>query len=353
VTASTIERYSVLMTSEWGTRRMDAVQLLEAALNQKPATVHDPVPGTDSRVVNTQETLLAREQQDKLGRRFAAWLWEDPERAARLARDYNERFNSEVVARFDGRHLTFPGLSASWTMRSHQADAVWRILSDPSALLAHAVGAGKTATMVAAGMELRRLGLASKPCYAVPNHMLDQFTREFLQLYPAARVLVTDQDDATRDGRKAFVGRCATGRWDAVVMTHSAFGRLPVSGAILAGYLAERLDDYRAACEEQKVSGARRTVKQLEGEIKRLEAKHRDLLAAERKDDGATFEQTGIDYLFVDLCRRWCYADGGRGGARSRERAGLWRLGVCREVGIVTGSRGRRGAGRVAGSGRA
>lgn len=327
--ASYLERYSVLMTSTWGTQRMDAVALLEASLNQKPATVYDPLPETDRRVVNQHETMLAREQQDKLGRRFADWLWEDPDRAERLARDYNERFNSDVLARYDGRHLTFPGLAASWTMRPHQADAVWRVLSDGTALLGHAVGAGKTATMVAAGMELRRLGLAAKPCYAVPNHMLDQFTREFLQLYPAARVLVASEDDATKAGRKAFVGRCATGRWDAVVMTHSAFGRLPVATATLTGYLAERLDDYRAARDEQQVAGGRRTVKQLEGEIKRLEAKHQALLAAERKDDGATFEQTGIDYLFVDeahLFKNLAFATripgvGGQGSQRAEDLA--------------------------------
>jgi N12 class adenine-specific DNA methylase len=329
VSCTPSDRTTVLMTSVWGTSRADAATVLEAALNQKPATVYDAVPGTDRRVVNAHETMLAREAQDKLNARFAAWLWEDPERAARLAADYNERFNSDVLTRYDGRHLTFPRLNAAWTMRPHQADAVWRIVSDPSALLAHVVGAGKTATMVAAGMEQRRLGLAAKPCYVVPNHMLEQFAREFLQLYPAARILVAGEDDASKDGRKAFVARCATGRWDAVILTHSAFGRLPVGSDTLAGYLEQRLGDYRAARDEQRNSGSRRTVKQLEAEIKRLEAKHQALLAGHRKDDGATFEQTGIDYLFIDeahLFKNLGFATripgvGGQGSQRAEDLA--------------------------------
>lgn len=201
--------------------------------------------------------------------------------------------------------------------------------------LAVAVGVDTHAdTHVAAAVDMagRILGSASftaTVAFVVPNHMLGQFTREFLQPYPAARVLVASEEDATRDGRKAFVARCATGRWDAVVMTHSAFGRLPVGSDVLAGYVSERLDAYRAARDELEAAGGRRTVKQLESEIKRLEAKHQTLLAEHRKDDGATFEQTGIDYLFVDeahLFKNLGFATripgvGGQGSQRAEDLA--------------------------------
>ncbi len=299
VEAARWARSGVVMTSEWGTGRADAVRILEASLNQQAVTVYDELDD-GRRVVNAAETLLAREKQDALGRRFAEWLWEDPARAQRLAGVYNERFNSDVVARYDGSHLLFPGLAATWTMRPHQADAVWRIVTEGGALLGHVVGAGKTATMVAAAMELQRLGRVAKPAFVVPNHMLEQFTREFLQLYPAARVLVAAPEDASRDGRQAFVARCATGRWDAVILTHSAFGRLPVSAQARADYVGRQLDRFRAAHAELADAGGRRTVKQLEKAIKNLEEKHARLLAEQHKDDGVTFEQTGIDYLLVD-----------------------------------------------------
>ncbi|HSH22502.1 MAG TPA: DEAD/DEAH box helicase family protein, partial [Acidimicrobiales bacterium] len=292
------ERQSVAATSLWGTKRADAVAILQSSLNQTPITVYDTLDD-NRRVVNPAETLAAREKQEALGERFAAWVWEDPERAARLVAEYNRRFNSTVLARHDGSHLSLPGLAANFHPHPHQRDGVWRIVSEPTALLAHDVGAGKTATMAMASQELRRLGLVKKPCFVVPNHMLDQFSRELCQLYPQAKVLVATKDDTTAEARKAFVARCATGDWDAVVMTASAFGRIPVSEETRKAFLDEHLGELRKAIAESN-QGERLTVKRLEARMAQMEAKHAKLLDEHRKDDGVSFEQTGIDYLFVD-----------------------------------------------------
>ena len=298
IAATTWSRRTVAATSEWGTGRADAVALIEASLNQRPATVYDTLED-GTRVVNPAETIAAREKQEAIDARFAEWLWSDPDRADRLARVYNRTFNATVLARYDGSHLTLPGLSAAFTPHPHQRDAVWRIMSTGDTLLAHAVGAGKTATMVMAAMEQRRLGLVEKPAFIVPNHMLDQFARELLQLYPSARVLVASREDASPAGRKQFVARCATGSWDAVVLTHSSFERIPLTAATRAEFTAERMEQFRAAIAES-ASGKGLTVKRLEATLARLEARHQELAAAHKKDDGATFEQTGIDFVFCD-----------------------------------------------------
>ena len=298
VAVPTWVRRNVAATSEWGTARADAVSLIDASLNQRPATVYD-VLDDGTRVVNPAETIAAREKQEAIDTRFGAWLWSDDERAARLATVYNRAFNATVVPDYDGSHLTIPGLSASFAPHKHQRDAVWRVVSTGDTLLAHAVGAGKTATMVIAAMEQRRLGLVQKPAFAVPNHMLDQFARELLQLYPNARLLVASRDDASPAGRKDFVARCATGTWDAVVLTHSSFERIPLARDTRAEFLAERMEQFRAAIAES-AAGKGLTVKRLEAALARLEARHQDLAAAHRKDDGATFEQTGIDFVFID-----------------------------------------------------
>ena len=299
VTCDTWHRRTVAATSEWGTARADAVGLLEASLNQRAATVWD-IDGDGTRTVNPAETLAAREKQDTLERRFATWVWEDPDRALRLAGIYNQRFNAVVLPAYDGAHLSFPGLADSFTPHPHQRDAAWRIVaSGTDTLLAHAVGAGKTATMVLAGIELRRLGLVRRPAYVVPNHMLGQFTREFLQLYPAARVLVATREDASPGGRKRFVARCATGDFDAVICTHSSFERIPLSRATRSAYLGERIDTFRAAALES-AGGKGLTVKRLEAAAARLESRHQALQAEQSKDDGATFEEAGVDFVFVD-----------------------------------------------------
>jgi N12 class adenine-specific DNA methylase len=292
-------RGTVTMTSEWGTGRADALTLVDASLNQRLVSVYDTTPD-GARVLNAPETLAAREKQDALGERFATWVWENPERAERLAEIYNRRFNSTVLPTFDGSHLTFPGMAVSFTPHQHQRDAVWRIASQPSCLLAHVVGAGKTATMVAGAMELKRLGLAAKPAIVVPNHMLEQFAREAKLLYPQANLLVAGKDDTTPAERKHFVARCATGDWDLVVITHSSFERIPVSAARRADYIAAEIDEYRAAADASRVTGGGLSVKKLEAEIERLRAKHETLINADAKDDGVTFEECGIDYVMID-----------------------------------------------------
>ena len=217
--------WTVALTSEWGTERANAVRLGEANANQRVVTITDEGPD-GSRVTNVAETLAAREKQEAIAERFSTWIWEAPERAARLGAEYNRRFNSIVLPRYDGSHLSLPGLASNFNPHQHRRDAVWRALSEPSVLLAHGVGAGKTATMVMAGAELKRLGLVNRPAYVVPNHMLEQFSHEMLLLYPRAKVLVASKDDVSPAGRKEFVARCASENWDAVVITMSSFERI-------------------------------------------------------------------------------------------------------------------------------
>ena len=283
-------RASVSLSSEWGTARADAVTLLDASLNQRLHTVTDQTED-GRRVRNDAETIAARDKQDALASRFATWVWEEPRRASRLAERYNELFNSVVIPSHDGSHLSLPGLAESFRPHPHQRDAVARILTDGRALLAHAVGAGKTATMVMAAMELRRLGLAAKPAVVVPNHMLDQFSREWLQLYPTAKVLIADRDRLSKERRKEFVARCATGDWDGVIFTQAGFGRLPLGGDLLAGYLGEELARCREALNESR-SGKSLSVKRLEGRIAQLEETYQRLMATETKDDGVHWSES-------------------------------------------------------------
>jgi N12 class adenine-specific DNA methylase len=292
------DSHSVVLTSEWGTQRASAINLLNASLNQRLYTVYDTNPDK-TRVRNDAETLAAREKQEALSDRFSTWVWEHPPRAARLAETYNELFCSVALTHHDGSYLTLPGLAATFTPRPHQRDAVARILTDGRALLAHAVGAGKTATMVMAAMELRRLGSASKPAVAVPNHMLEQFSREWLQLYPTARILIADNAQLSKDRRKEFVARCATGDWDGVVFTHSGFEHIALGGELRAEYMRQELDASRRALGASK-DGNGLSVKKLEAAIARLEQTYKKLLAEHSKDDGVRFEETGIDYVFVD-----------------------------------------------------
>lgn len=294
----TWQRRSVTMTSEWGTARSDAIAILSASLEQRPVKIYDALDD-GRRLLNSEETLAAREKQEALENRFSTWVWEDPERTDRLVERYNRLFNSLVPARYDGSHLTLPGLAETFHPHQHQRDAVWRIISEPSCLLGHAVGAGKTATMAMAGMELRRLGLISKPAYVVPNHMLAQFTNELLQLYPLARVLVADRSATTPAARKNFVARCATGEWDAVVITHASFERIPVSRAAEVDYIASKVVELRRAIAGSEARGGL-TVKRLEAALARAEERQKRLVDTDKRDDGVSFEQTGIDYVFVD-----------------------------------------------------
>ena len=291
-------RRSVALSSEWGTARADAITLLDAALNQRLHTVTDAAED-GRRVRNDAETLAARDKQEALTTRFSTWVWEDPERAGRLAGRYNELFSSTVLPAHDGSHLTLPGLAGTFVPRSHQRDAVARILTDGRALLAHAVGAGKTATMVMAAMELRRLGSVSKPAVVVPNHMLEQFSREWLQLYPTARILVADRERLSKDRRKEFVARAATGDWDGIVFTQSGFARLPLGRDLMTSYLGEEIETARSALAGSK-DGKGLSGKKLERRIAQMEETYKRLLAEHTKDDGVRFEETGVDYLFCD-----------------------------------------------------
>ena len=291
-------RGGVALSSEWGTARADAVTLLDAALNQRLHTVTDQAED-GRRVRNDSETLAARDKQEALTSRFSTWVWEAPERAGRLAGRYNRLFSSTVLPNHDGSHLSLPGLAGTFMPRGHQRAAVARILTDGRALLAHAVGAGKTATMVIAAMELRRLGSSSKPAVVVPNHMLEQFSREWLQLYPTARILVADRERLSKDRRKEFVARAATGDWDGIVFTQSGFARLPLGQRLMTDYLGEEIDTARSALAGSK-DGKGLSVKRLERRIAQLEETYKRLLSEHTKDDGVRFEETGIDYLFVD-----------------------------------------------------
>jgi N12 class adenine-specific DNA methylase/SAM-dependent methyltransferase len=292
---------TVLARSTWGTARYPAPRLAQALLEQRPIQVHDTVADVDGRdrtVLNADATLAAQEKAAELAERFAEWAWEHPGRAAELARTYNDRFNSLVLRSYDGAQLSLPGLALTFRPRPHQVAAVARIIGEPAVLLAHDVGAGKTAEMIMGVTELRRLGLARKPAIVVPNHMLEQFAREWLQLYPRARVLVAGREDLQRDRRRQFVARCATGTWDGIVISRSAFERIPLSAAEQRTYIErelERTREWLAAAQQ----GEGLSVKKLERALLRDEERLRAKLDSV-KDPGIRFEATGIDYLCID-----------------------------------------------------
>ncbi len=298
IAVPTWQKQSLTMTSAWGTDRLDAVSLLTKSLNQTSAVVYDS-DGDGGRVFNPEATLLAREKQQALSDRFATWIWEDQRRSERLATRYNELFNSVVLPAWDGSHQSLPGLSSAFVPHPHQLDATWRSVQEPTVLLGHAVGAGKTATMVMAGMEMKRLGLVSKPAYVVPNHMLEQFSAEFLQTYPLANILVATREATAADARKEFVARCATGDWDAVVITHDAFVRIPVSQEAETDYLESQVSAYRSAQVQSKEEHGL-SVKKLEAAIIRMEERIKATREDGRRLDGVTFEETGVDYIFLD-----------------------------------------------------
>jgi len=291
---------SVANTTEFGTDRRSALELIEDAMNLRTPTVYDRDEQNDRDVVNGPATEAARDKQEKLKERFKAWLWQDDDRRERLVRKYNREFNNLRPRTFNGDHLTLPGASPVITLRPHQRASVWRILQTPNCLLAHVVGAGKTYTMVAAAMELKRLGLARKPLIAVPNHMLGQFSSELLTLYPGANILVATKDDFEKERRKTLMSRIATGNWDAVIVTHSGFEKIPLSRASQVEFIQAQLRELALAIEQQRGESGSRIVKLLERAKKKLEGKLKDLMADERKDDTLTFEELGVDRLIVD-----------------------------------------------------
>ncbi len=290
---------SLKATSEWGTPRMPAAAIVRATLEQRPLQVTDETP-EGKRIVNPVESAAAVEKAEALQERFAEWAWEAPERAARLLGEYNRRFNSLVLRDYsaEGQRLTLPGLAKTFTAHPHQRTAVARMLNEPAVGLFHAVGAGKTATLVIGCMELRRLGMVSKPAVVVPNHMLEQFSREWLALYPQTRLLAAGSEELAGERRRAFVARAATNDWDAIVLTRSAFERLPTSPQLEADYIARESEQLRAMLHSAR-GGEGLTVKRLEKALQRQEAALEKRLDG-KVDPGILFENTGVDYLAVD-----------------------------------------------------
>jgi len=294
-------RQNVKVTQEFGTSRMNAIELVLCALNVQVPTVRDRDPVTDKYHVNSDETLAAREKLGLVKERFASWAFSETERRERLCRIYNDLFNATRPRHFDGSHLKLPGFSRCFKLHPHQPNAVWRIVQSGNTGLFHVVGAGKTAVCVIAGMELRRLGFAHKPCHVVPNHMLAQYTAEFVRLYPNASVLMATKEDLEGDRRRELVSRIATGDWDAVVITHSSFERIKLSPQFTEGYIKEIIHEIEMAVRAEKSNDrSNRIVKQLEAMKKSWQARLEKLSADNKKDDLLTWEQLGVDWLFVD-----------------------------------------------------
>ena len=287
----------------YGTQRMNAYKILENTLNLRDVRIYDRVEdadGTERRVLNSKETTLAQQKQQVIKDAFKDWLWKDAERRQMLAAKYNELFNSVKPREYDGSHLTFPGMNPEIELRQHQRDAIARILYGGNTLLAHEVGAGKTYTMAAAAMEAKRLGLCSKPMFVVPNHLTEQWASEFLRLYPSANILVTTKKDFEKANRKKFCARIATGDYDAVIIGHSQFEKIPVSQERQELLLQDQIDEIAEGIRELKsTNGERFSIKAMERTKKGLEAKLKKLLDSPR-DDVVTFEELGVDRLFVD-----------------------------------------------------
>ena len=296
-------RHTVLARSTWGTDRVPAVDIAQSVLEQRTLRVTDQLEG-GGQVVNLTETVAAQEKAAELNEAFSDWIWADPHRAAAQARIYNDQLNNIVLRSYDGSHMQLPGLAVTFQPRPHQYAAIARIVSDPAVLLAHEVGAGKTASMVCGAMELRRLGMAGKPCVVVPNHMLEQFSREWLQLYPQAKVLAAATEDLATDRRRLFVAKVATGDWDAVIVSQSAFERIPMSPEQQRAYLNSEVDQLRAMLEANNGEN-RLTVKRIQAAIVRAEERLKKILDGQ-KDPGIVFEELGVDYLMVDFSSRPC-----------------------------------------------
>ncbi len=288
----------------YGTDCANAYRILEDTLNLRDVRIYDTVrdaDGKEKRVLNSKETTLAQQKQQAIKEAFRDWIWRDPDRRRELVQLYNERFNSTRPREYDGRHLIFPGMNPEITLREHQRNAIAHDLYGGNTLLAHEVGAGKTFEMIAAAMEGKRLGLCQKSLFAVPNHLTEQWASEFLRLYPSANILVATKKDFETRNRKKFCARIATGDYDAVIIGHSQFERIPVSRERQERLLQEQIWEIEDGIAELKASRAERfTIKELERTKKNLKAKLQKLHDAARKDDVVTFEQLGVDRLYVD-----------------------------------------------------
>ena len=287
----------------FGTERASAYRILEDTLNLRDVRIYDTIRDgdTERRVLNQKETTLAQQKQQALKDAFKDWIWKEPQRRQELVRSYNERFNAIRPREYDGKHIVFTGMNPEITLREHQRNAIAHILYGKNTLLAHEVGAGKTFEMVAAAMESKRLGLCRKSLFAVPNHLVEQWASEFLCLYPAANILVTTKKDFEARNRKRFCAKIATGDYDAVIMGHSQFERLPVSMERRERLIQEQIAEIEDGIAELEASGAERyTIKQLERMKKSLTVRLEKLHTTARKDSVVTFEQLGVDRLFVD-----------------------------------------------------
>ena len=301
---SSVPAHNVAAYTTYGTGRASAYRILEDSLNLRDVRIYDTVrdaDGKEKRVLNSKETTLAQQKQQAVKDAFRDWLWQDPARRQELCARYNELFNATRPREYDGSHIRFSGMNPEITLRRHQRDAIAHILYGGNCLLAHEVGAGKTFEMVAACMESKRLGLCSKALFAVPNHLTEQWASEFLRLYPSANLLVASKKDFETKNRKKFCARIATGDYDAIIIGHSQFEKIPISQERQERLLQEQIDEIEAGVKELRASHAERfTIKQLERMKRQLETRLQKLTSATRKDDVVTFEQLGVDRLYVD-----------------------------------------------------
>ncbi len=339
----------IMATETYGTRRANAYKILEDTLNLRDSRVYDTIEenGKEKRVLNQNETTLAQQKQQAIKDAFAGWVWKDPQRRALLVKKYNELFNSTRPREYDGSHIHFVGINPEINLREHQRNAVAHVLYGYNTLLAHEVGAGKSFEMAASAMELKRLGLCQKSLFVVPNHLTEQWASEFLRLYPNAKLLVTSKKDFEPGNRKKFCARIATGDYDAVIIGHSQFEKIPLSAERQERLIQEQMDEIEEAIEEAKAQvGEHFTVKQLEKLRKSLKQKLEKLQGADRKDDVVTFEQLGVDRLFVDESQAfknlYLYTKmrNVAGLSTSEAQKSSDMFGKCRYLDEITGGRG-------------
>ena len=339
----------IMATETYGTRRANAYKILEDTLNLRDSRVYDTIveDGKEKRVLNQHETTLAQQKQQAIKDAFAGWVWKDPQRRALLVKKYNELFNSTRPREYDGGHIHFVGMNPEINLREHQRNAIAHVLYGHNTLLAHEVGAGKTFEMAAAAMESKRLGLCQKSLFVVPNHLTEQWAAEFLHLYPNAKLLVTSKKDFEPGNRKTFCSRIATGDYDAVIIGHSQFEKIPLSAERQERLIQEQMDEIEEAIEEAKEqAGEHFTVKQLEKLRKTLKQKLEKLQATDRKDDVVTFEQLGVDRLFVDESQNYknlfLYTKmrNVAGLSTSEAQKSSDMFGKCRYLDEITGGRG-------------
>ena len=339
----------IMATETYGTRRANAYKILEDTLNLRDSRVYDTIveDGKEKRVLNQNETTLAQQKQQAIKDAFAGWVWKDPQRRTLLVKRYNELFNSTRPREYDGSHIHFVGMNPEINLREHQRNAVAHVLYGYNTLLAHEVGAGKSFEMAASAMELKRLGLCQKSLFVVPNHLTEQWASEFLRLYPNAKLLVTSKKDFEPGNRKKFCARIATGDYDAVIIGHSQFEKIPLSAERQERLIQEQMDEIEEAIEEAKAqAGEHFTVKQLEKLRKTLKQKLEKLQATDRKDDVVTFEQLGVDRLFVDESQNYknlfLYTKmrNVAGLSTSEAQKSSDMFGKCRYLDEITGGRG-------------